>query len=74
MPPSVGRIVHYSDELATCNAALVTGVAELEHEPADTITLMVFPASAEGEAIADVSHSATPDHIGTWHWPERTEG
>jgi hypothetical protein len=67
---SVGRIVHYSDELTDCNAALVTAVSRTSY---GQVTLAVFPASAPGEAMADVPHSATAGHVGTWHWPEGSQ-
>lgn len=69
--PSIGRIVHYSDDQGTaCNAAVVTAVIESN---AGHVALRVFPAEMlADEWLSDVPYSATPGHIGTWHWPEGT--
>jgi hypothetical protein len=73
--PSVGRIVHYSDDQGTtCNAAIITAI--IESQPGH-VALRVFPGPETRRGLVDVDewqhdvpYSATPQHVRTWHWPE----
>ncbi|MGG1672899.1 hypothetical protein ACIFOE_20125 [Paenibacillus sp. NRS-1783] len=62
MKPSIGRVVHYKDEL-TSNAALVIDVHDDE-----TVDLQVFYSDG------DICHSTNVkqgDESGQWNWPPR---
>lgn len=84
-PPSIGRIVHHTEEIAgdpelppqkVCRAAVVTEVSGDGGAP--TVSLTVFGMFASGQ-ITGVEHEEIDDQVepgpagrttGTWHWPE----
>lgn len=74
---SVGRIVHYTPDGASCWAAIVrsvdtgTWVNQETNETClrETATLMIIPPMGETFDRC-VSEGAA---AGTWHWPERVE-
>jgi hypothetical protein len=81
MKPSIGRIVHYIDDMSKVRAALMLDVKpnheELEEgntmrvEYASLVTLKVFTGS--GDFVReDVKFTAKEDK-GCWFWPPRVE-
>lgn len=69
MDASVGRVVHYVDELGECRAACVTEVDEAD--PRRVGLAVLRPTSARFLPLAE--GGVTYDELGvadaTWHWP-----
>ena len=64
--PSVGRIVHFRDELVGCFAAVITGVIS-DDDNDDNVNLFIMGSHSvwhEPDVTLGTVH-------GTWHWPER---
>ena len=63
--PSVGRVVHYSEDGETCLAAIIAAVNE-----DGTVNLSYFSRNGGHRQVQGVLE-AVDTSAGSWHWPER---
>lgn len=61
--PSVGRMVHYSEDGTTCLAAIIAGVND-----DGSVNLSYFARTGGHRQVQNVAETA---EAGGWHWPER---
>lgn len=75
MEPSIGRIVHYVDDLTgqpTCHAAIITEVVEPPGEAHfGIVNLTVFRTDSTTVRINVSRVEAENKTVRSWHWPER---
>ncbi len=68
MKPSVGRIVHYVNELRSEHVAAV--VTSVEKDTVIWVTAF-YPGRVPTPIPHPVRQSEKGQEEGTWHWPER---
>jgi hypothetical protein len=64
--PSVGRVVHYSEDGQTCLAATVAAVNE-----DGTVNLGYLSRNGGNRQVQNVASEVDVPAAGQWHWPER---
>ena len=74
MTPSIGRIVHYTDENRVVQAAIITGVNSRSSGEVLTVSLHIFMRESQYDLL-QVEWSEWPSGSiyakGKWSWPAR---
>lgn len=64
----IGRIVHFTDEVAECQAAVVTHVHD---KLTGLVNLHVIPPHGSPRTLSSVGYAGSTPTPYRWHWTER---